>query len=238
MSDELEVSRRIIDGAKSEASIRVISNALKQPPRNILVVGCGAGHEAGILARAFRAETIGIDIGNQYSFDHEGASPAELKIMDAQKLSFPDASFDLVFSFHALEHISNPRLALTEMARVLRAAGTYFIGTPNKSRLLGYIGAATSLRNKVMWNLADLSKRARGKWSNEAGAHAGFTRDDLLRLCTTAFGEGRNATDAYYRALYAKRHGALDVLVKTGAAALVYPCVYVVGTKAASPTMP
>ena len=235
--EERDRSMQIKAGAKSEASIGIISNALQQSPCNILVVGCGAGHEAGILARAFCAKTIGIDIGDQYSFDHQGASPAVLKVMDAQKMSFPDASFDLVFSFHALEHISDPRRALSEMARVLRDTGTYFIGTPNKSRLLGYIGSATSLRNKVMWNLHDLSKRARGKWSNEAGAHAGFTREELLRLCTTAFGEGRDATDAYYRALYAKRHGALDVLVKSGAATFVYPCAYVVGKKAVSPAM-
>jgi SAM-dependent methyltransferase len=217
--------------AKTEATIRILSDVLPQPPRRILVVGCGTGHEAGTLARAFRADTIGIDLGNQFGFDHQAASPAVLRAMDAQALAFPDASFDLVFSFHALEHIADPRRALAEMARVLCRGGTYFIGTPNKARLVGYIGSATSLRNKVVWNLADLGMRARGRWRNEAGAHAGFTRAELLGLTRTAFGGGQDVTDAYYRALYAKRTRVLDALVRTGLGSRAYPCVYVTGRR-------
>lgn len=95
---------------------------------DILVVGCGTGQEAGIIARAFKANTIGIDIGTDFDFDHQGSAPARLVSMDARDLRFPDASFDLIYSFHVLEHIPEPERALREMARALRPGGRYLNG--------------------------------------------------------------------------------------------------------------
>lgn len=92
---------------KTLAAIRVIQDYYPNPTR-ILAVGCGSGREAGILARTFSAMTIGIDIGDEFEFDVEGALPAELRLMDARNLDLADSSFDLVFSFHALEHIPEP----------------------------------------------------------------------------------------------------------------------------------
>ncbi|MBF0235699.1 MAG: class I SAM-dependent methyltransferase, partial [Desulfamplus sp.] len=47
----------------------------------ILVVGCGSGIEAGLLAKYFDAETIGIDIGPEDQFDLAESYPAKLQIM-------------------------------------------------------------------------------------------------------------------------------------------------------------
>jgi len=40
--------------------------------------------------------------------------------MDARNLTFDNADFDFVYSFHALERITDPRRALIEMSRVLK----------------------------------------------------------------------------------------------------------------------
>lgn len=226
----------IIKGHKTGAMITVLRGAVhKDTPRNILVVGCGSGLEAGDIARAFGARTIGIDTCDQFSFNHSAASPAKLMVMDARELEFSDASFDLVYSFHALEHIPTPARALAEMARILRPGGTYLLGTPNKRRLVGYIGAPTSLKNKVRWNLHDIRMRCAGKWSNEAGAHAGFSEAELLQLCASAFGgTPRAVSDDYYRFLYARKLRAVEALVTTGLNSILYPCVYVVGNKQAT----
>ena len=88
------------------------------------MIGCGTGEEAGILARAFKAETIGIDLATD-AFDHQLAYPAKLLVMDARNLTFNNAYFDFVYSFHALEHITDPRRALIEMSRVLKRGGHY-----------------------------------------------------------------------------------------------------------------
>jgi ubiquinone/menaquinone biosynthesis C-methylase UbiE len=219
-----------VKGRKTEAMISILTAVQARPPRDILVVGCGSGAEAGDLARAFGADPIGIDVGSEFALDHTTAHPAKLRIMDAQQLEFPDASFDLVYSFHALEHIPDPVRALAEMARVLRRGGNYLIGTPNKSRLIGYLGSPTPLKNKIKWNLNDLRMRLAGRWTNEAGAHAGFTEKELHELCGHAFGgTPRSVSDDYYRALYRGKRKAVDVLVATGLKAVLYPCVYATG---------
>jgi SAM-dependent methyltransferase len=218
-----------IKSKKSTSIINIIKNQVNKPIEDILVVGCGTGHEAGILARGFEANTTGIDIGEEFAFDHSGSAPAKLMIMDARELSFPENSFDLVYSFHSLEHIPGPKKALEEMARVLRPGGTYLIGTPNKNRLIGYIGSADTFQDKIFYNYSDLKKRLKGQWSNEAGAHAGFTQNELINLCQTAFGGSvLSITDKYYVELYGK---LASWFRPAWLSSIVYPCVYVMGTK-------
>jgi ubiquinone/menaquinone biosynthesis C-methylase UbiE len=223
------------DAAKTNALLGLIKPRLERSPARVLVVGCGSGCEAGILARAFGADTYGIDIGAEFAFDHAAASPATLRLMDAQALEFDDASFDLVYSFHALEHIPNFCEALREMSRVLRVGGTFCIGTPNKARFLGYLGSSAPLRTKIVWNLIDLSKRARGRWSNEQGAHAGFYAADLRNHCIDYFGETMEITDDYYLALYAGREKIIRRLTQMPLKYRIFPCVYVTLRKKLEP---
>ena len=219
---------------KSSVLVELLSVATRSTPRDILVVGCGSGLEAGILARHFDARTIGIDLDTA-GFDPKAAAPATLVGMDARKLDFSDASFDLVFSFHALEHIPDPDLCLAEMNRVLRPGGYYLVGTPNKARLLGYLGSSTSIENNIRWNLGDLRMRLAGKWSNEAGAHAGFTAAELAELCRRNFaGVPAEVSDSYYRRLYSSKKWAVDLMIGTGLRSIVFPCVYVYGAKPAA----
>jgi len=50
--------------------------------------------------------------------------------MDASRLTFDDASFDLIVCSHVLEHIQDDHAALREFARVLRPAGHAIILVP------------------------------------------------------------------------------------------------------------
>jgi ubiquinone/menaquinone biosynthesis C-methylase UbiE len=181
-----------------------------------------------VLARHFGVETVGVDIEN--NFAASDAAPAQLQVMDAQHLEFTDGSFDLVYSFHALEHIRDQRQAVREIHRVLAPGGTFVIGTPNKSRLIGYIGSTAPVRDRIRWNLADLRARAIGRWSNEAGAHAGFTADELLRLCG-AIGHVDDVSHDYYTALYSSRQSLIDRIARSGIARLLFPAVYVAGKR-------
>jgi SAM-dependent methyltransferase len=220
-----------VKGKKTDALIDVISAFFKRSLTDILVVGCGSGREAGMLAHAFNANVIGIDVGNDFAFDHSGSAPAKLLLMDARDLEFPNNSFDMVFSFHALEHIPEPQRALSEMARVLRPEGVYLVGTPNKSRLIGGFSSPLPLRLKVMGNFQDLFMRLTGRWSNEAGAHAGFTADELSRYCSTSFGNATDISELYYRSLYSQHEAAIDAIARSGLKKIVFPCVYLAGTK-------
>ena len=89
MSTELEHPAKYkfneeVKGKKTEALIEVISAFFQPPIKDALVVGCGSGLEAGMLARAFSANVIGIDVGNDFIFDHKASAPAQLLMMDAR----------------------------------------------------------------------------------------------------------------------------------------------------------
>jgi ubiquinone/menaquinone biosynthesis C-methylase UbiE len=191
-----------------------------------LVVGCGSGEEARELSTRFNCDVDGIDLWDAY-FEVTDNDRVRLHVMDAANMSFPDATFDLLYSFHALEHIEELDAALREMRRVLKPGAVVFIGTPNKSRALGYVGSATSLKMKLIWNLQDLKMRARGRWENKYGAHAGFTARELQRLVASTFGPAVDVSLDYYLKLYAKRATLIRLMHKTGLHEFLFPAVYV-----------
>lgn len=51
-------------------------------------------------------------------------------VVDLTKLSFGDASFDLLIAFHVLEHVPDDGLALAEIRRVLRPGGSALLQVP------------------------------------------------------------------------------------------------------------
>src|SRR5690606_17037057 len=108
------------------------------------------------------------------------------------------ASFDFVYSFHALEHIPQYRTALREIHRVLKPDGGYLIGTPNRSRLVGYLGARNaSLAEKIRWNVADWKAMLRGEFRNELGAHAGYSSEELRAELAGVFQCAHSITSDY-----------------------------------------
>ncbi len=191
-----------------------------------LVVGCGGAAEVLAMAERFDCEVVGIDISDEL-FPPNDDPRVTLMVVDAAKMPFPDAHFDLIYSFHALEHIARLDDALQEMRRVLAPAGAVFVGTPNKSRVVGYIGADASLSEKLRWNLDDWKMRLLGRWDNAEGAHAGFTRTELARIVERAFGRAEDHTFAYYDRLYARHQAVLRALSRAGLADLALPAVYV-----------
>ncbi len=77
------------------------------------------GRKALGIDRKFSAE-MARQLGTTVS------SPTVLQ-MDAAKMTFPDASFDLVYSYSVFEHLPDPASVLAEMARVLRPRGVGFV---------------------------------------------------------------------------------------------------------------
>ncbi|MBN2117175.1 MAG: class I SAM-dependent methyltransferase [Anaerolineales bacterium] len=56
----------------------------------------------------------------------------DIPIAVAEKLPFPDETFDLVHSHHVFEHLANPMDAAQEAWRVLKPGGVIFIEVPNQ----------------------------------------------------------------------------------------------------------
>lgn len=196
---------------------------------SILVVGCGRGIEAAVLATDLGAEVTGVDLDSR--FDAEAARHAKLMPGDATALDFSDESFDMVFCYHALEHIPNYHRALNEMHRVLRRAGLWCIGTPNRARLLGYVGGGSTWLEKLAWNWTDWRMRLTGRFRNEHGAHAGYTSTELSEILKRHFSLVEDVTSEYYWRLYGRRRLLIAVLMKVMLGQFVFPSVYFIGKK-------
>jgi SAM-dependent methyltransferase len=91
-----------------------------------LDVGTGSGRFAHELAGRYR-EVVGIDQSVERAQPHPAV---EFLPMDAERLAFPDAHFDLVSISWALHHLVNPTAVLVEMERVLKPGGRFLIVEP------------------------------------------------------------------------------------------------------------
>jgi SAM-dependent methyltransferase len=104
--------------------------------KDVLEVGVGLGTDHLQFARA-GARARGIDLTprcvelTSQRLEQEGLA-SDLSIMDAERLEFPDDSFDAVYSFGVLHHTSSPELAFHEIRRVLRPGGVFIGGLYNK----------------------------------------------------------------------------------------------------------
>ena len=148
------------------------------------VVGCGDGMDVSYLKSTLQEVVVGVDVS---LFDNY---PDDALILqgDGLCLPLPERSLGFVFLHHVLEHVADPGLCLREVHRVLAPGGLLYLGTPNKKRLLGYLGSRTaSWPQKVWWNLKDYRDRLLGRFRNESGAHAGFTRQELAKLISRYF---------------------------------------------------
>jgi phosphatidylethanolamine/phosphatidyl-N-methylethanolamine N-methyltransferase len=120
--------------------------AAEQVGGRILEVGVGTG--ISLPGYSARNRIVGIDLSEamlrkaqkrvtELSLDHvEG-----LEVMDAEHLSFPDASFDVVVAHYVVSTVPNPEAALDEFARILRPGGEII--------LVNRVGADAGLRLKV-----------------------------------------------------------------------------------------
>lgn len=97
--------------------------------KRVLEIGLGQGAEAQQLVQR-RARYCGIDLTEEsvrrvrlrcelFELPYE-----TLAVMNADRLAFPDSSFDLVFSHGVLHHSPRIHQAVAEVHRVLRPGGT------------------------------------------------------------------------------------------------------------------
>ena len=192
-------------------------------PQRILVVGCGAGVEVAHLAEATHATVVGIDLEVDPRWRRPGV---HLVRADAQRLPFRAGGFDSVYCYHVLEHVPGPAEAIAEARRVMAAPGAGYFGTPNRSRLVGYVGGRATRWQKVWWNVVDWGRRLQGRWTNAQGAHAGFTRAELAGLLGRSFAQVESVDLPYYRGKYPGLAGLWEALFRTGAAGFLAPSVY------------
>jgi len=200
-----------------------------------LIVGCGNGDEAVYLGRAFQTSgVVGVDLDARFS----PLARAEGCVTrgDALRLPFGNLRFDFAAAFHSLEHVSDTRAALAEVHRVLRPGAPFYVGVPNRRRIVGYVGSfdATAWQ-KIAWNLIDWRARLEGRFKNEEGAHVGFGREELLALLSERFTAVECLTREFLRLKYEGRlpKPLLDLLLSPRLLDYCAPSIYALCRRAA-----
>jgi SAM-dependent methyltransferase len=135
--------RTLGSGARAEDQVQDLFHAFPYhyvkrfatPDTRVLDVGFGDGYGAEILSESVR-EYVGVD--NSELAVREARARYDLPNVtftksDGTVLPFSSGSFDLVVSFHVLEHIAQPEPYLTELMRVCRTGGRVVIVTPNRA---------------------------------------------------------------------------------------------------------
>jgi len=102
----------------------------------VLDVGCGIGGSSRILAKDYGFEVTGITISPQQVQRAQELTPpevpAQFKVDDATALSYPDASFDVVWSIEAGPHMPDKAVFAQELLRVLKPGGLLLVADWNQ----------------------------------------------------------------------------------------------------------
>jgi ubiquinone/menaquinone biosynthesis C-methylase UbiE len=101
--------------------------------RDVLEVGCGTGLVLQRVA-AFARTAKGVDL-SPGMLEHARRRGLDVVEGSATDLPFPDASFDVVYSFKVLAHIPDLDRCLSEMMRVVRPGGHLVFDSYNRASL-------------------------------------------------------------------------------------------------------
>jgi len=146
----------LVFGALFDRGRRAAIAAAEQVGGRILEVGVGTG--ISLPGYSSHNRIVGIDLSEpmlrkaQRRVANLSLTNVEiLEVMDAEHLSFPDASFDVVVANHVISTVPNPQTALDECARMLRPGGEMI--------LLSRIGADAGLRHLIEFLLQPIARR-------------------------------------------------------------------------------
>lgn len=102
----------------------------------VLDVGCGIGGSSRILAKDYNFEVTGVTISPKQVERATLLTPpnvtAKFAVDDALSLSFPDASFDVVWSVEAGPHMPDKAKFAQELLRVLKPGGKLVVADWNQ----------------------------------------------------------------------------------------------------------
>ena len=147
--------------------VRLISKWIDLPGTRILDAGCGAGEYVEAMCRA-GAQAQGIEYVEAKIDQWNARHPGDGRVVrgDLACLQFDDGTFDAVLLNEVLEHVPDDRLALNEIARVLKPGGILLLFSPNRYHPF----------------------ETHGVYSLKTGAHRGMARTFLLPWVPMAIG--------------------------------------------------
>ena len=107
----------------------------------LLDVGCGTGYLLQLLAKQRPARYAGIDLAEEMVkvAQGKGIPGAQIRQGSAERLPYPDSSFDVVACIQSFHHYPHPERAMAEARRVLRPGGLYLLSDTGMGGLGGWI---------------------------------------------------------------------------------------------------
>jgi phosphatidylethanolamine/phosphatidyl-N-methylethanolamine N-methyltransferase len=143
-------------GAVFEHGRRAAIDAAERVGGRILEVGVGTGISLPEYAAANRL--VGVDLSEPMLRRAQARVAEEclnnvdgLAVMDAERLAFPDGSFDVVVAQYVITTVPNPEATLDEFARVLKPGGEIV--------LVSRVGAEAGLRRAFEHWFAPMAHR-------------------------------------------------------------------------------
>ena len=147
------------------------------PGATILDYGCGRGAWVRLLHAVFpQARLVGIEISptavERARRDHPGD---EFLVFDGGEAPLEDASCDLVFSYHVLEHVRDLRESVADMARLVRPGGYVCAILPCANR-----GSIEEIATRLVRDGVEISATGERRFFHEDPGHLRrLTTEDL-----------------------------------------------------------
>jgi SAM-dependent methyltransferase len=165
--------------------------------KRVLEIGCGNGADGAMFAK-HGADYTGVDLteaavdATRRHFNVLGLR-GRFQIENAERLSFPDGSFDFVYSHGVLHHTPNVAAAFEEVYRVLKPGGKAVLMLYHKHsfnyyvRIMGYMRAHVLLRilsrvGRFSRDRARLSDELKGVRGNQESSVWQLHYNNFLRI--------------------------------------------------------
>jgi GT2 family glycosyltransferase/SAM-dependent methyltransferase len=94
--------------------------------KEVLEVGCSDGLVCDLFSAMGATHVEGVDVMQTAGCSFPGPN-VTYRTMAAEKLDFPDNSFDMVFSIATLEHVQDPSRVMKEILRVTKPGGHVYV---------------------------------------------------------------------------------------------------------------
>jgi len=117
--------------------------------KELLEVGCGAGidlirfAQGGAKVTGIDLAPVSIDLARQNFAHHQ--LDAQFQVMNGEAMTFPDASFDVVYAHGVLQYTANAEHMLAEIHRVLRPSGQAILMVYNRISWLNALSKLMSV---------------------------------------------------------------------------------------------
>lgn len=165
--------------------------------KRVLEIGCGMGFHTELMLRA-GAKLTSIDLSptsvnaTRKRLEIKGIAGGDVRQMDAEKLEFPDAEFDMVWSWGVIHHSSHTGRILKEIDRVLKPGGDVRLMVYNLEGMPAYIVMMTRYAlgfwrgrslDELLWKNSDGFTARYYTWDGWRDLLSIFFDDIELRNC-------------------------------------------------------